>query len=244
MTAKHLITGLTFFMASLPGPWLAADTFSEQRQQMISEIASDVQRTAEAIERDALGDNVMDAMNSVPRHEFVADNLRNRAYENRPLPIGSGQTISQPYIVALMTDLLEPRAGDRILEIGTGSGYQAAVLAEIVDQVYSIEILEALGESSAQLLTRLGYRNIHTRIADGYNGWAEHAPFDGIIVTAAIRHLPPPLIQQLTPGGRMGSPGGSQFRGQRLTLLEKDAQETITTRQLLPVRFVAFTGGH
>ena len=244
MSVKHLIAGLALLLAFLPGSSLAADEFAEQRQQMVAEIKRDVQRTADSIGRDVLESRVLKAMNTVPRHQFVPRIHLGRAYENRPLPIGSGQTISQPYIVALMTELLQPQPEDRILEIGTGSGYQAAILAELVEQVYSIEILEALGKSSAQLLSQLGYTNVQTLIADGYNGWAEHAPFDGIIVTAAISHIPPPLIKQLKPGGRMIIPVGSPFLTQRLTLLEKDPQGAITTRQLLPVRFVAFTGGH
>jgi protein-L-isoaspartate(D-aspartate) O-methyltransferase len=170
--------------------------------------------------------------------------MRSMAYENRPLPIGHGQTISQPYIVALMTDLLQPQPDQRVLEIGTGSGYQAAVLSQLVAQVYSIEIIEELGKSSTQLLTRLGYDNVETRIADGYDGWPQHAPFDSIIVTAAISHIPPPLVQQLKKGGRMVIPVGTRFHTQYLTLVEKDMQGKITSRQVLPVAFVPFTGGH
>jgi len=187
---------------------------------------------------------VIQAMNTVPRHEFVPDKMRFMAYQNRPLSIGYGQTISQPYIVALMTDLLQPQPDQRVLEIGTGSGYQAAVLAKLVSQVYSIEIIEELGKVTTQRLDQLGYDNIETRIADGYDGWLEHAPFDSIIVTAAISHIPPPLVQQLKKGGRMIIPVGTRFQTQYLTLVEKDMQGAITTRQILPVSFVPFTGGH
>jgi protein-L-isoaspartate(D-aspartate) O-methyltransferase len=174
----------------------------------------------------------------------VPENQLDSAYENRPLPIGYGQTISQPYIVALMTDLLKPEATHKVLEIGTGSGYQAAVLSELVDQVYSIEIVEPLAKRTVEKLKKLEYKNIHTLIADGYDGWPEHAPFDSIIVTAAISHIPPPLVNQLKNGGRMVIPVGTRFQTQYLTLVEKDAQGKITTRQILPVLFVPFTGGH
>jgi protein-L-isoaspartate(D-aspartate) O-methyltransferase len=166
------------------------------------------------------------------------------AYENRPLPIGYGQTISQPYIVALMTDLLQPEPDHTVLEIGTGSGYQAAVLAQLVKEVYSIEIIEELGQSSSRLLKDLGYDNVTTRTADGYDGWPQHAPFDSIIVTAAISHIPPPLVRQLKNGGTMVIPVGTGFQTQQLTLVKKDMSGEITTRQIIPVIFVPFTGGH
>jgi protein-L-isoaspartate(D-aspartate) O-methyltransferase len=180
----------------------------------------------------------------VPRHEFVPERLRRQAYANRPLPIGYGQTISQPYIVALMTDLVEPGADDRVLEIGTGSGYQAAVLATLVGEVYTIEIIEPLGLAARARLERLGYDNVEVRLGDGYYGWPERAPFDAIVVTAAASHVPPPLIQQLKPGGRMVIPVGSRFLVQQLVLVTKDADGRVTTRQLLPVRFVPLTGEH
>jgi protein-L-isoaspartate(D-aspartate) O-methyltransferase len=160
------------------------------------------------------------------------------------LPIGHGQTISQPYIVALMTDMLQPEPGQTVLEVGTGSGYQAAVLSQLVAQVYSIEIIEPLAQATTRLLKQLGYNNIETRIADGYDGWPQHAPFDSIVVTAAISHIPPPLVKQLKNGGRMVIPVGTRFQTQYLTLVEKDMQGKVTTRQLLPVYFVPFTGGH
>lgn len=218
--------------------------YATERQQMVEEIRHDVDRTSSRIDRTAFDDRVMQAMASVPRHEFVPPANRSKAYENRPLAIGYGQTISQPYIVALMTDLLNPEPSHRVLEIGTGSGYQAAVLAQITGHVYSIEIIEQLAATSREVFDRLGYDNITTRVADGYNGWPEHAPFDSIIVTAAISHIPPPLVRQLKKGGRMVIPVGTRFQTQYLTLVHKDESGEITTRQLLPVYFVPFTGGH
>jgi protein-L-isoaspartate(D-aspartate) O-methyltransferase len=160
------------------------------------------------------------------------------------LPIGYGQTISQPYIVALMTDLIKPRPGDRVLELGTGSGYQAAILAELTGEVYSIEIIEELGKQARDRLSRLGYDNITLRTGDGYYGWEEHAPFDAIVVTAAAGHVPPPLVAQLKPGGRMVIPVGSRFLTQQLVLIEKQADGQLITRQVLPVKFVPLTGDH
>jgi protein-L-isoaspartate(D-aspartate) O-methyltransferase len=190
----------------------------------------------------AISPAVIAAMDRVERHEFVPEALRALAYEDRPLPIGYGQTISQPYIVALMTDLLELMPGDRVLEIGTGSGYQAAVLAELGLEVYSIEIVPELGDEAAARLDRLGYDKVATRVGDGYDGWPERAPFDGLVVTAAAGHVPPPLIEQLKPGGRMVIPVGEPFRVQHLVLITKAADGTLRSRQLLPVRFVPLTG--
>lgn len=180
----------------------------------------------------------------VPRHAFVPAAQRRHAYENRPLAIGYGQTISQPYIVALMTSLVRPAPGQRILEVGTGSGYQAAVLAESGARVYSIEIIEPLARQAAQRLRALGYRNVSTRIGDGYYGWKEHAPFDAIVVTAAASSIPPPLVAQLKPGGRMVIPVGSSFFTQTLMLVEKGGDGRVRTRQIVPVRFVPLTGRH
>lgn len=244
MPLKHKIVWVFAHLILFISGLVIADEYTLHRQQMIDVIKDDVHTTEKAINKKSFNKVVMQAMNTVPRHEFVPAGLRSQAYENRPLPIGHGQTISQPYIVALMTDLLEPQPDQRILEIGTGSGYQAAVLAQLVAQVYSIEIIEALSESSTQLLSQLGYDNVKTRIADGYNGWPQHAPFDGIIVTAAISHIPPLLVQQLKKGGRMIIPVGTRFQTQYLTLVEKDLQGKVTTRQLLPVIFVPFTGNH
>ena len=168
-------------------------------------------------------------------------NVSDEAYRDQPVPIGFGQTISQPFIVALMTDLLEVDRRDTVLEIGTGSGYHAAILAQVAGEVHSIEIVPALGERAADTLRALGYANVETRVGDGYYGWPEHAPFDGIVVTAAASHIPPPLVEQLAPGGRMVIPIGAAFATQQLMLVEKRLDGTLTTRQLLPVRFVPLT---
>ena len=220
------------------------DAFFDARQRMVAEIVDDVVETASQLGRDRLNPRVLDALRNVKRHEFVPPENRKRAYKNRPLPIGHGQTISQPYMVAIMTDLLNLDADDKVLEIGTGSGYQAAILAELVDKVYSIEIVAPLGKDAGKRLMRLHYDNVEVRIGDGYYGWKEHAPFDAIIVTAAGSHIPPPLIKQLKPGGRMVVPVGSRFMTQELLLVEKNAEGDVTTRQLLPVIFVPLTGSH
>ncbi len=191
-----------------------------------------------------VSDAVMASMNTVKRHLLVPAPERRFAYENRPLPIGYSQTISQPYIVALMTQLIEPNANDVVLEVGTGSGYQAAILAELVERVYSIEIIEALATRAKQDLANLGYKNITSKLGDGYYGWQEHAPFDAIVVTAAGSHVPPPLIEQLKPGGRMVIPVGGRFTTQYLLLLEKTEKGEVITRQYGAVRFVPLTGEH
>ena len=215
-----------------------------QRQAMINAIETDVMATSLYIGKQAFDPAVMQAMGTVPRHEFVPREYQADAYENRPLPIGYGQTISQPYIVALMTDLLELAKGDKVLEIGTGSGYQAAILNELTSNVFTIEIIEPLGKRATETFQRLHLENIRVRIGDGYFGWQEHAPFDAIIVTAAAGHVPPPLVEQLKNGGRMVIPVGSRFFVQQLVLVIKDEQGKLTTRQLLPVRFVPLTGEH
>ncbi len=209
----------------------AAQNYSAQRNRMV-----DTQIQQRGIEDEA----VLRAMRTVPRHRFVPERYVQHAYEDRPLPIGYGQTISQPYIVAYMTELVRPRPGQRILEIGTGSGYQAAVLAEIVDSVFTIEIVSELATAVTGRLDRLGYHTVTVKHADGYHGWAEHAPFDAIVVTAAAEHIPPPLIEQLKDGGRMIIPVGSPFFTQTLMLVEKRDGE-VRTRSLVPVRFVPFT---
>ena len=193
---------------------------------------------------EALDEDVMRALGTVERHEFVPARQKPFAYENRPLPIGHGQTISQPYIVAMMTDLIEPGHDDIVLEIGTGSGYQAAILAKLVQRVYSIEIIKPLADEATARLARLGYANVTTKLGDGYYGWEEHAPFDAIVVTAASSHIPPSLVQQLRPGGRMIIPVGGQFMTQQLLLLEKTKDDEIITRQIAPVLFVPLTGKH
>jgi protein-L-isoaspartate(D-aspartate) O-methyltransferase len=189
-----------------------------------------------------LSDRVMAALGSVPREEFVPTAYRHLAYDNTPLPIAAGQTISQPLIVALMTELLDPQPGDIVLEVGTGSGYQAAVLSSLVRQVYSIEIVEELARSADAVLHELGYDNVVIRAGDGYAGWPEYAPFDGIIVTAAAEELPPPLLQQLKPGGKLVIPVGETHGYQELLLIEVDNKGAINKQSVLPVRFVPLTG--
>ena len=187
---------------------------------------------------------VLDAMRTVPRQEFVPQDLVGQAYGDHPLPIGAGQTISQPYIVALMTELARPTPESVVLEIGTGSGYQAAVLAEIVRHVYTIEIIERLADTARDRLQRLGYTNITVKAGDGYVGWEEHAPFDAILVTAAPEQVPQPLLDQLKTGGRLVIPIGAVDAGQSLTVFEKKADGKIIPHDILPVRFVPLTGEH
>lgn len=221
----------------------AADEFQRKREVLVDIIKDDVAATSDFLQQKTLGDAVLDALRKVPRHEFVPEDQRAYAYENRPLPIGYGQTISQPYIVAVMTNVLNPKKTDRVLEVGTGSGYQAAILAMLVDNVYSIEIIEKLADQAAKNLKKTGYA-VHTRIGDGYYGWETEAPFDCIVVTAVASHIPPPLIKQLKPGGRMIIPVGSAFMSQYLVLVIKDADGKVSTRQIAPVRFVPLVGGH
>lgn len=228
----------------LHGSVMAADDYAGARLELVQLIEQDVRATSTYLGQKTLDPRVLAAMRTVPRHEFVPLNLRPMAYENRPLPIGYGQTISQPYIVAIMTELLRVDNRSRVLEIGTGSGYQAAILAEVVNEVYSIEIIKPLAEQAAERLLRLGYHNVKIMQGDGYYGWEAHAPFDAIIVTAAASHVPPPLIKQLKVGGRMLIPVGSRFMTQELLLVIKEENEKITTRQILPVRFVPLTGKH
>jgi len=187
---------------------------------------------------------VVEALQKVFRPQFMPEAQRQHGWEDRPLPIGYGQTISQPSIVAMMTDLLQIESGDKVLEVGTGSGYQAAILAEVGAEVYSIEIIEALADKARERLQRLGYGKVHLRTGDGYHGWPKAAPFDGILVTAAASHVPPPLVEQLKPGGRMVIPVGGRFTLQYLMLVEKQVDGSVTTRQLLPVIFVPLTGKH
>ena len=222
----------------------AQDRFASERQRMVRDIEHMQLAVSGETGQRALDPKVMAVMGKVERHRFVPEGLQSEAYDNRPLPIGHGQTISQPYIVALMTDLMRTKPGHRVLELGTGSGYQAAVLADLVKEVYSIEIIEPLGKQAAQRLTQLGYRNVQVKVADGYYGWPEHAPFDSIIVTAAASHVPPALVRQLKPGGRIVIPVGTSFLTQNLMLVEKQADGSVTTRQILPVIFVPLTGSH
>ena len=241
---KLIFNGLLLVILAYCAPLFADDKYTSARQALIKEIITDVQETSIYLDKEALDPRVMEAMAKVPRHEFVPFLQKSYAYQNRPLPIGHGQTISQPYIVAIMTDLLKPKPDHRVLEIGTGSGYQAAILSEVVKEVYTIEIIGALGELAEERFKRLHYRNIKSRIGDGYYGWQDAAPFDGIVVTAAASHVPPALIQQLKPGGLMVIPVGSPFLVQYLVVVEKHPDGTVTSKQILPVRFVPLTGGH
>lgn len=211
---------------------------------MLRDIRQEVEFTKGWIGRDHLAERVMAAMGKVPRHEFVPEAERRFAYANGPVAIGHGQTISQPYIVALMTDLLAPRAGDVVLEVGTGCGYQTAVLSLLVKRVYSVEIVAPLADESKQRLRNLGYHNVTVRQGDGYHGWTEHAPYDGIIVTAAAPMIPPELVDQLKKGGRMVIPLGEPYGHQVLTLVSKDTDGTISSQAILPVAFVPLTGIH
>lgn len=215
----------------IPVP-LQGNSYASRRDKMI---AQQIQK------RGVQNPRVLEAMRDVNRHLFIPPEMQPQAYEDRPLPIHFDQTISQPYIVALMTELLDPQPNDIILEVGTGSGYQAAVLAKIVRHVYSIEIIEGLAKEAGERLKRLKYNNVIVRAGDGYQGWPEQAPFDGIIVTAAAPHIPPPLIQQLKPGGKMIIPVGATSAVQELLLIEKKKDGTITQKSVLPVRFVPLT---
>lgn len=217
--------------------------YSAARQEMVELIAAYASHSSEYTGRSSLDQRVMSAMAKVPRHEFVPVELRNLAYVDSPLPIGCEKTISQPFIVALMTDLLDIQPQDRVLEIGTGLGYQAAVLCELAAQVYSVEIIQELASEARGRLERVGYRNLNLRIGDGSQGWPQHAPFDKIIATAAPELMPPALIKQLKLGGRMVIPAGL-IDSQQLLLVDKDAAGHIKTREILPVRFSGLVTAH
>ncbi|MEK1854369.1 MAG: protein-L-isoaspartate(D-aspartate) O-methyltransferase [Phyllobacterium sp.] len=220
----------------------AQDRLAE-RAAMIETIKLHASSAPSAVEGSGIDPAVLKTMGKVPRHFFVPEEQRGAAYQDRPLPIGYGQTISQPFIVALMTDLINVGPGDVVLEIGTGSGYQAAVLSPLAAKVYSIEIIPELGERAAARLAQLHFDNVEVKVGDGYYGWPAHAPFDGIVVTAAASYIPPPLVEQLAKGGRMVVPVGGPFATQFLMLVEKRRDGSITTRQLLPVSFVPLRGG-
>ena len=207
------------------------DPFKKKREDLV----------LKSIEKRGVTDKaVLKSMKAVKRHLFVPENNVSDAYDDRPLPIGYGQTISQPYIVAYMTEVINPKPEFKVLEVGTGSGYQAAVLAEIVKEVYTIEIVPELGTSATARLKKLGYNNVNVKLSDGYFGWPEHGPYDAIIVTAAAEFIPPPLIEQLKEGGKIVIPIGSPFMNQMLMLIEKKGKK-ITTKSLMPVVFVPFT---
>lgn len=229
------LSALVLLLSAGASSALAADkerAFTSARQKMVRD----------QIKRDGIEDEaVLQALATVPRHRFVPERHRKRAYADTPLPIGHGQTISQPYMVAAMTELIQPRSDMKVLEIGTGSGYQAAVLAHIVDQVFTIEIIEPLTRQAKQRLQQQGYKNIAVKQGDGYFGWEEYAPFDAIIVTAAAEYIPPPLLKQLKKGGRMVIPVGSPYFVQRLMLVEKKLSGEVSSRSVMVVSFVPFT---
>ena len=229
--------GLLLGLAGAPASQAAAGDYAAKREAMVGEIRAMSRESGTG----ALAAQVLEAMGRVARHEFVPPELVAFAYDNRPLPIGEGQTISQPYIVALMTDLAGIRKGDRVLEVGTGSGYQAAVLAELGVAVHSIEIVAAARASARERLGRLGYGNIEVVAGDGYNGIEARAPFDAILVTAGADHMPPALVRQLKPGGRMVIPVGEPMSIQQLTVIEKGADGKVKSRLVIPVRFVPLT---
>ncbi len=231
----NYLTSLILGILVLAGASYAQDDkYSSERESMVKQ----------QIEyRGIHNQPTLDAMHTIPRHKFVPSNLIDRAYNDGPLPIGYGQTISQPYIVAYMTAAIDPEKEFKVLEIGTGSGYQAAVISGIVSDVYTIEIITELYNSASERLRSLGYKNVICKNADGYYGWEKFAPFDAIIVTAASEYIPPPLIEQLKDGGKMIIPVGSPFLNQTLILVEKEGED-ITTTNLLPVRFVPFTRGN
>ncbi len=217
--------------------------FTSQRERLLAEVDATYAETRAETGLAAMSPAVRTAMGKVERHRLVPDGQRDLAYRNHPLPIGNGQTISQPYIVAISADLLKPKPGDVVLEVGTGSGYQAAVLAEIAAKVYSIEVIESLGRQAAKRLEELGYGNVEVKIGDGYKGWPEKAPFDGIVVTAAAPFVPPALVAQLKPGGRMVIPVGGSAEIQYLKVLEKRADGGVNEKRVLPVRFVPLVPG-
>jgi protein-L-isoaspartate(D-aspartate) O-methyltransferase len=220
-----------------------AQDYAARRAAMVEEVEGMYAETRAETGLASMSGAVRGALGKVERHRLVPPGQASAAYRNHPLPIGGGQTISQPYIVALSSDLLQPKPGDVVLDVGTGSGYQAAVLAEIVRQVYSIEIIESLGKAAAERLAEMGYRNIEVKIGDGYAGWPEKGPFDGIVVTAAAPRIPPALVAQLKPGGRMVIPVGGSGDIQYLKVLTKRVDGSYDERRVLPVRFVPMVPG-
>ena len=242
MLSVMLRSSFSLIVAGLPpNSTMTPDVYAAAREQMVAAVTADTIFACASIGKAALGERVMATLGKVPRHEFVPVELQPFAYANVPLPIGFGKTISQPFIVGLMTDLLAIDAGDAVLEIGTGLGYQAAVLAELAQKVYSVELLEELANQAKQRLRQQQYTNIEFKIGNGYYGWPEHAPYDKIIVTAAPDLIPPPLIEQLKAGGKMVIPAGLA-EAQRLLLVEKDVTGALTTAEILPVRFTQLEG--
>ena len=242
MRARDLGCLLFVLMSGLFGGGCSAqEDPAASRLDMMRAVDADVARSPEVLGRPRLSPEIHAAMLEVPRHEFVPEEMRRWAHDNRPLPIGHGQTISQPTIVAMMSDLLAVGPGDTVLEVGTGSGYQAAVLSEICAHVHTIEIVPELAHTARKQLAALGYENVTVYEGDGYKGVPEHAPYAGIIVTAAPDHVPPDLLDQLAPGGRLVIPVGHQGRVQELTVLEKSADGRVTRHEVLPVRFVPLT---
>jgi len=237
VTAVLLACGVLLFPGATDGWFFSQPSgkdFDALRESMVND---------QIVARGIRHEGVLRAMRATPRHLFVPEDRMPSAYEDRPLPIGNGQTISQPYIVAYMTELLQPDGSGTVLEVGTGSGYQAAVLSPLYRKVYTIEIIPELAESAKTRLRNLGFSNVEVRTGDGYAGWPDKAPFDAIMVTAAAGHIPPPLISQLKAKGRMVIPVGSPSMIQHIILVEKDPKGNITTKSLLPVRFVPLTGG-
>lgn len=232
MIAKTSFAGFLICITLLT---FATDRWAQERLDMVA---------SQIVRRGVRDQAVLDALRAVPRHRFVPDDLKDHAYSDRPLPIGHGQTISQPYIVAVMTEMLQLQPNHIVLEVGTGSGYQAAILAEIVQHVYSIEIIDPLRDRAERLLTALATDRVTAKTGDGYYGWPEHGPYDAIIVTAAASHIPPPLIEQLKPGGRMVIPVGPVFSTQYLMLVEKRSDGTVVKKKVMAVRFVPLTGKH
>jgi protein-L-isoaspartate(D-aspartate) O-methyltransferase len=234
---------ITLLLASGITAMACADDATDRAREVLWEkVEYQISRMRSELGIERLSPAVRNALRQVPREMFVPEEQRRHAYENRPLPIGYGQTISQPLIVALMTEMLDIDPGDRIFELGTGSGYQAAVLDTLGAEVYSVEIVPELGERVRQTLDRTGHQAVHTRIGDGYFGWEQAGPFDAIIVTAASDHIPPPLIGQIKPGGRMLIPVGSRYVTQKLVLVVRDEHGAVTTRETIPVTFVPLTG--
>lgn len=244
MTRQFAVVILALAGMAMAVPVCAESGERAERDALVNQIALDIGQVAGLDPKQTNVMATLAAMRRVPRHEFVPPERRAHAYRDHPLPIGYGQTISQPFIVAAMTALLEVESGDRVLEIGTGSGYQAAVLDELQVAVYTIEIIEPLAQEARARLAKLGYDDVQTRVGDGYFGWEENGPYDAIIVTAAASHIPQPLIRQLKSGGVMVIPVGDRFLTQHLVLVTKASDGAVQLRQLLPVRFVPLTGEH